>query len=67
MANSTTQFGGFLTNVGIAQQANTAALGLPWNITHMLIGDAGGERGLRAQRGLVEDHRHGLGTGEWFA
>ena len=43
MANSTTQFGGFLTNVGIAQQANTAALGLPWNITHMLIGDAGGE------------------------
>lgn len=43
MANSTTQFGGFLTNVGIAQQANTAALGQPWNITHMLIGDAGGE------------------------
>lgn len=43
MANSTTQFGGFLTNVGTAQQANTAALGLPWNITHMLIGDAGGE------------------------
>ncbi|WP_228533537.1 phage tail protein [Pseudomonas sp. UFMG81] len=43
MANATTQFGGFLTNVGIAQQANTAALGLPWNITHMLIGDAGGE------------------------
>ncbi|MHA6159496.1 phage tail-collar fiber domain-containing protein [Pseudomonas sichuanensis] len=43
MANSTTQFGGFLTNVGIAQQANSAALGQPWNITHMLIGDAGGE------------------------
>ena len=43
MANSTTQFGGFLTNVGVAQQANSAALGLPWNITHMLIGDAGGE------------------------
>ncbi|MDF0730550.1 phage tail protein [Pseudomonas entomophila] len=43
MANSTTQFGGFLTNIGIAQQANNAALGLPWNITHMLIGDAGGE------------------------
>jgi len=43
MANSTTQFGGFLTNVGTAQQANTAALGLPWNITHMLIGDAGGD------------------------
>lgn len=38
MANSTTQFGGFLTNVGVAQQANSAALGLPWNITHMLIG-----------------------------
>ncbi|MEN5239105.1 phage tail protein [Pseudomonas sp. TWI923] len=43
MANSTTQFGGFLTNVGVAQQANSAALGLPWNITHMLIGDAGGD------------------------
>lgn len=43
MANSTTQFGGFLTNIGIAQQANSAALGLPWNITHMLIGDAGGD------------------------
>nr|WP_256671296.1 phage tail protein [Pseudomonas sp. EMN2] len=43
MANASTQFGGFLTNVGIAQQANTAALGIPWNITHMLIGDAGGE------------------------
>lgn len=43
MANSTSQFGGFLTNIGIAQQANNAALGLPWNITHMLIGDAGGE------------------------
>lgn len=42
MANSTTQFGGFLTNIGIAQQANSAALGVPWNITHMLIGDAGG-------------------------
>lgn len=45
MANSTTQFGGFLTNVGIAQQSNSAALGVPWNITHMLIGDAGGEPG----------------------
>jgi len=43
MANSTTQFGGFLTNIGIAQQANSAALGVPWNITHMLIGDAGGD------------------------
>ncbi|MFF7108112.1 phage tail-collar fiber domain-containing protein [Pseudomonas sichuanensis] len=43
MANSTTQFGGFLTNVGVALQANSAALGLPWSITHMLIGDAGGE------------------------
>ncbi|UVK80699.1 phage tail protein [Pseudomonas sichuanensis] len=43
MANSTTQFGGFLTNVGVALQANSAALGLPWSITQMLIGDAGGE------------------------
>lgn len=43
MANATSQFGGFLTSVGIAQQANSAALGLPWSITHMLIGDAGGD------------------------
>ena len=43
MANATTQFGGFLTNVGIAQQSNSAMLGIPWTITHMLIGDAGGE------------------------
>ncbi|KPA88069.1 phage-related tail fiber protein [Pseudomonas asplenii] len=43
MANSTTQFGGFLTNIGVAQQANSAALGVPWNIGFMLIGDAGGE------------------------
>lgn len=46
MANASTQFGGFLTNVGTAQQANTAALGLPWNITHMLIGDADGDPSL---------------------
>lgn len=65
MANSTTQFGGFLTNVGVAQQANSAALGLPWNITHMLIGDAGGEPGVApdptpkpTQAGLVRQvHR----------
>lgn len=49
MANTTTQFGGFLTNVGVAQQANTAALGQPWNITHMLIGDAGGEPSQTAE------------------
>ncbi|MCO7516417.1 phage tail protein [Pseudomonas guariconensis] len=43
MANPSTQFGGFLTNIGIAQQANSTALGVPWDITHMLIGDAGGD------------------------
>jgi len=40
MVDINTQFGGFLTALGAAQDANSKALGIPWKLTHMLIGDA---------------------------
>jgi hypothetical protein len=43
MTNENTQFGGFITAIGAAKQTNANALGIPWKITHMLIGDAGGD------------------------
>lgn len=43
MANANTQFGGFLTNVGVVKQTNANALQIPWKITRMQLGDAGGE------------------------
>jgi hypothetical protein len=46
MANANSQFGGYLTNVGVAKQTNANALGIPWKITTMLLGDAGGEPAL---------------------
>jgi len=42
MVDINTQFGGFLTNLGAAKNANANALGQPWELTHMLIGDANG-------------------------
>ncbi|MCQ4242879.1 phage tail protein, partial [Stutzerimonas stutzeri] len=42
MVDVNTQFGGFLTNLGAAKNANANALGEPWKLTHMLIGDANG-------------------------
>ncbi|MCF6782588.1 phage tail protein [Stutzerimonas stutzeri] len=42
MVDVNTQFGGFLTALGAAQDANSKALGIPWKLTHMLIGDANG-------------------------
>jgi len=42
MVDINTQFGGFLTALGAAQDANSKALGIPWKLTHMLIGDANG-------------------------
>lgn len=42
MINLNSQFFATLTNVGAAKQANADALGLPWKITHMAIGDANG-------------------------
>lgn len=40
MVDVNTQFGGFLTNQGAAKKTNCDALGIPWQLTHMLIGDA---------------------------
>lgn len=42
MVDVNTQFGGFLTNQGAAKKTNCDALGVPWQLTHMLIGDANG-------------------------
>lgn len=42
MVDVNTQFGGFLTDLGAAKNANANALGQPWKLTHMLIGDANG-------------------------
>lgn len=40
MINQNSQFFAILTNVGLAKQANADALGVPWKITQMGIGDA---------------------------
>lgn len=40
MVDQTSQFYAILTKVGAAKQANADALGIPWKITHMAVGDA---------------------------
>lgn len=40
MINQNSQFFAILTNVGLAKQANADALGVPWKISQMGIGDA---------------------------
>lgn len=42
MINETSQFFAILTNVGAAKQANADALGIPWKISEMGVGDANG-------------------------
>ena len=42
MVDQNSQFYAILTNVGAAKQANADALGIPWNITQMGVGDANG-------------------------
>lgn len=42
MVDQTSQFYAILTNVGAAKQANADALGIPWVISQMAIGDANG-------------------------
>ncbi len=42
MINENSTFGGFLTDIGEAKQANANALEIPWKLTHMLLGDANG-------------------------
>lgn len=39
MVDQNSQFYAILTNVGAAKQANADALGIPWNITQMGVGD----------------------------
>lgn len=40
MVDQNSQFYAILTKVGAAKQANADALGIPWKITHMAVGDA---------------------------
>jgi phage-related tail fiber protein len=42
MIDANSQFLAILTNVGMAKQANADALGIPWKITEMGVGDANG-------------------------
>ncbi|MFP5424972.1 MAG: phage tail protein [Gammaproteobacteria bacterium] len=42
MVNQNSIFGGMLTTVGAAKKTNCDALGVPWEPSHMLIGDANG-------------------------
>jgi hypothetical protein len=42
MIDANSQFFAILTNVGMAKQANADALGIPWRITEMGVGDANG-------------------------
>ncbi|WP_411386981.1 phage tail protein [Pseudomonas sp. MPB03] len=42
MIDQTSQFFAILTNVGAAKQANADALGVPWKLTEMGVGDANG-------------------------
>lgn len=42
MVDVNTQFGGFLTDLGAAKKTNCDAIGAPWKLTHMLLGDANG-------------------------
>jgi len=42
MIDANSQFFAILTNVGMAKQANADALGIPWLITQMGVGDANG-------------------------
>lgn len=42
MVDQNSQFYAILTNVGAAKQANADAMGIPWKITQMGVGDANG-------------------------
>lgn len=39
MVDQNSQFYAILTNIGAAKQANADALGIPWKITHLAVGD----------------------------
>ena len=59
MIDANSQFFAILTNVGMAKQANADALGTPWKITEMGVGDANGTDPIpnAAQTRLINEWR----------
>jgi len=59
MIDANSQFFAILTNVGMAKQANADALGIPWKITEMGVGDANGTDPIpnAAQTRLINEWR----------
>lgn len=59
MIDHTSQFFAILTAVGEAKQANADALGIPWLITHLGVGDANGTDPMpdRLQTTLIHERR----------
>ncbi|MFJ2538481.1 phage tail protein [Pseudomonas sp. NPDC087614] len=59
MIDANSQFFAILTNVGVAKQANADALGIPWKITDMGVGDANGTDPIpnAAQTALIHEWR----------
>ena len=59
MIDANSQFFAILTNVGMAKQANADALGIPWRITEMGVGDANGTDPVpsAAQTKLINEWR----------
>ncbi|OLY76454.1 phage tail protein [Pseudomonas sp. ATCC PTA-122608] len=59
MIDSNSQFFAILTAVGEAKQANANALGVPWKLTHLGVGDASGTDPVpsRLQTKLINERR----------
>ncbi len=59
MIDQNSQFFATLTDIGAAKQANANALGIPWKITQMGVGDANGNDPVpsSAQKGLINERR----------
>jgi len=59
MIDHKSKFLAILTAVGEAKQANADALGIPWRITHMGVGDADGRDPIpdRLQTALIKERR----------
>lgn len=59
MIDANSQFFAILTNVGMAKQANADALGIPWKLTEMGVGDANGTDPIpsAAQTSLINEWR----------
>lgn len=59
MIDQTSQFFAILTNVGAAKQANADALGIPWKIAQMAVGDANGADPVpdASQKKLINERR----------